>query len=156
LSGSDNSHSHNPSRDINKGWKLDAHYVPPQVGARIISIKAQPPLLQTVIRAAIREVTGDALFVTSYPSAATVVDYYHGILKKSAENPNLSLLHDRFQRDPKFAAVVSRVVRFSRLSCLSRDPLSLFTVSCSSFKPSLWPKEDSDVRGKRFLSADPW
>lgn len=111
MSDNDNSSSYN--HDVNKDWERDAHYVPPQPGARIISIKAQSPSLQLVIKAAIREVTGDVLFVTAYPSAVTVTDYYHNILKKSAENPNLNILRDRFERDHKFVAVISRVVRFS-------------------------------------------
>ena len=109
LSDDDDSLSH----DINEDWDHNARYVPPHAGARMISIKAQPPSLQLVIKVAIREVTGDALFVMAYPSAATIANYYHDILKKSAENPNLNILCDRFEKDHQFVAVVSRVVRFS-------------------------------------------
>ncbi|KAH9992946.1 hypothetical protein BJV77DRAFT_962129 [Russula vinacea] len=80
LSDNDDSLSH----DINEDWDHNTRYVPPHAGARMISIKAQPPSLQLVIKVAFREVTGDALFVTAYPSAATIADYYHDILKKSA------------------------------------------------------------------------
>ena len=97
---------------VNKGWHVDAHYVPPQAGARIISIKAQPSTLQTVIKASIREVTSDALFVTAFPSAVSTVDYYRDILKEAAGNLDLDALSDRFKKDRKFAEVISRVVRF--------------------------------------------
>jgi hypothetical protein len=97
----------------NKGWRADAHYIPPQSGARIISIKVQPPSLQAVLKASIREVTGDALFVTAYPNALTITDYYCDILKRSAENLRFEMLHDRFKSDPKFSEVVSRVVSFT-------------------------------------------
>ena len=96
--------------NINKGWHADAHYIPPQGGARIISIKAQPLMLQAIIKAAIREVTGDAMFITAYPSAVTIADYYSDILKRSAENLNFNALCDRFAEDNKFAEVISRVV----------------------------------------------
>jgi hypothetical protein len=111
LSDDDNPHSH--YHDVNNSWNLDAHYVPPQAGARIISIKAQPPSLQAIIKAAIREITGDALFITAYPSAVTITDYYCDVLKCCAENLHLDALCDRFEKDRKFAEVVSRVVRFS-------------------------------------------
>jgi hypothetical protein len=108
----------NPSRDfhyhdVNKGWHVEAHYVPPQGGARIISIKAQPSLLQAVIKASIREVTGDALFVTAYPSAVTTTDYFCDLLKKAAGNLDLNVLCERFRKDRRFAEVISRVVSFS-------------------------------------------
>jgi hypothetical protein len=106
LSDDDMADLHN----INKGWHADAHYVPPQAGARIISIKAQPSMLQAVIKAAIREVTGDVMFITAYPSTVTIAEYYGNILKKSAENLNFNALRDRFVKDPKFAEVISRVV----------------------------------------------
>lgn len=95
---------------INRGWHADAHYIPPQAGARIISIKAQSPMLQAVIKAAIREVTGDAMFITAYPSAVTIAEYYSNILKRSAEIVNFNALHDRFMKDAKFAEVISRIV----------------------------------------------
>jgi hypothetical protein len=98
---------------VNKGWRADAHYIPPQPGARIISIKVQPPSLQAVIKAAIREVTGDALFVTAYPSAVTITDYYCDLLMGSAGNLHSDILRDRFEKDRKFAEVISRVVGLS-------------------------------------------
>ena len=106
----------NPSR-VNNGWHVDSHYVSPQAGARIISIKVQPSPLQSVIKAAIREVTGDALFVMAYPSAVTISGYYIDILKRSAGNLNLGALQERFEKDQKFGDVISRVVRFLNLFC---------------------------------------
>lgn len=87
--------SDNDAHDIhhvNKGWHTDAHYIPPQAGAQIISIKAQPPTLQAVIKAAICKVTGDALFITAYPSAVTIGDYYSDILKRLAKTLNSDML----------------------------------------------------------------
>ncbi|KAF8231517.1 hypothetical protein L208DRAFT_1378067 [Tricholoma matsutake] len=101
--------------NVNKGWNLGAHYVPPQSGARIISIKNQSSSLQSVIKAAIREVMGDALFKTSYPSAVTIVDHLCNLLKQSAKDLNLCTLHNRFKQDCKFAEVVSCVVHYSYL-----------------------------------------
>jgi hypothetical protein len=111
LSDDDNPHSN--YRDVNKGWDLDAHYVPPQAGARVISIKAQPSSLRAVIKAAIHETTGDALFITAYPSAVTVAAYYCDVLKSCAEKHHLDMLCDRFEKDRKSAEVISRVVSFS-------------------------------------------
>jgi hypothetical protein len=111
LFDDDNPHSH--YHNVNKGWNLDAHYIPPQAGACVISIKAQPPSLCAVIKAAIHEITGDALFITAYPSAVTVVVYYCDVLKSCAENLYFDALCDRFEKDRKFVEVISRVVSFS-------------------------------------------
>jgi len=96
--------------DVNKGWDRGAHFVPPQLGARIISIRLQSPALQTVIKAAIREITGDALFSTAYPSAITVADYFHDTLRATADNLNVSALGRRFEKDRRFAETISCVV----------------------------------------------
>lgn len=98
------------AHDVNKGWHLDAQYKPPKRGARTISIKAQPESLQAVIKAAIREVTGDALFVTAYPSVVTINDYYCDLLERFAGNLHCSKLQERFEKDRQFAVVISRPV----------------------------------------------
>ena len=96
--------------DVNKGWDREAHFVPPQSGACIISIKAQSPALQAIVKAAIHEVTGDALFSTAYPSAVTVVDYFCDTLRTATENLNFSALCHRFREDHKFVEIISRIV----------------------------------------------
>jgi hypothetical protein len=83
------------------------------MGACIISIKAQPPSLQAVIKAAIHKITSDALFITAYPSTVTITDYYCDVLKSCAENLHLDALCDCFEKDHKFAEVISHVVSFS-------------------------------------------
>jgi Domain of unknown function (DUF6532) len=104
-------------RDVNKGWQPDSHYVPPLAGARIISIKLQPSPLQTLIRVAIREVTGSALFDTAYPSPLAINDHYRNVLIESATHLNLAALQDRLKNDHKFAEVISRVVCFLHIFC---------------------------------------
>jgi hypothetical protein len=132
---------------VNEGWHRDAHYVPPQAGARIISIKAQPSALQAVIKAAIREVTGDALFETAYPSAVTVMDYYCDLLKRSAGSLNHLKLRVRFEKDRKFAEVISRVVRFS-LVILSRHLILVqLAVRLSNIRCTLKKTAASEVKG---------
>lgn len=96
--------------DINEGWDPSAHLIPPQSGARIISIKAQSPALQAVVKAAIRDVMGDALFLTTYPSPITVVDYICDTLRTNANRLNFSALSDRFAEDRKFVETISHVV----------------------------------------------
>jgi len=96
--------------NVNKGWERGAHFVPPQLGAHIISIRLQSPALQMVIKAAIREITGDALFSTAYPSAITVADYFCDTLRATANNLNVSVLGHRFGKDRRFAETISRVV----------------------------------------------
>ena len=97
-------------RNVNKGWDHGAHFVPPQSGARIISIKAQSPALQAIIKAAIREITGDALFSTAYPSVITVVNHFCNTLRTATNNLNFPTLGHRFQNDRRFAETISRVV----------------------------------------------
>lgn len=129
---------------VNKGWHLEAQYNPPKGGARIISIKAQPTSLQAVIKAAIREVVGDALFVTAYPNAVTATNYYCDVLKKRAEKLHNVKLHDRFEKDHQFAVVISRLVIFFRVIMSQRLPY-LLTVGGSPFELSLYLKEGSCV-----------
>lgn len=100
------SHIHN----VNKGWDGEAHLVPPELGKRGINIKAQPPPLQAVIKVAIREVIGDGLFITAFPSAITTTSYFRDTLRTSAKNLNFQVLRRRFEEDPKFTEVVSCVV----------------------------------------------
>jgi len=97
-------------RNVNKGWEHGAHFVPPQSGAHIISIRLQSLALQMVIKAAIREITGDALFSMAYPSAITVADYFHDILRATADNLNVSVLGRRFGKDRRFAETISHIV----------------------------------------------
>jgi hypothetical protein len=107
---SDNDAATGNLHHVNKGWHANAHYIPPQAGARMISIKVQPSTLQAIIKAAICEVTGDALFITAYRSAVAITDYYSDILKRSAKNLNSDVLYDHFAKDRKFAEVISRTV----------------------------------------------
>jgi hypothetical protein len=96
--------------EVNMDWHQEAHYTPPAGGSRIISIKAQPQSLQDVIKTSICTVTSDAVFVTAYPNAVTIQDYFCEILKKSADNLNKQKLRDRFAKDRRFAEIISRVV----------------------------------------------
>jgi hypothetical protein len=98
---------------INKGWDTEAHLVPPNLGSCGICVKAQHPTLQAVIKAAICEVTGDALFVTAFPSVITTTSYFHDTLSTLAKNLNFPTLCRHFEEDPKFTEVISHVV-----SCL--------------------------------------
>jgi len=84
----------------------------------MISIKAQSPALQAVLKAAIREITGNALFITAYPSVVTIADYLCNTLKTAATNLNFSTIRDCFEDDHKFAETMSRVVCHPTLICL--------------------------------------
>ena len=107
-------HVHN----INKGWDSEVHLVPPKLGSRSISIKAQHPTLQVVIKAAICEVTSDALFITAFPSAITTTKYFCDTLSTCTKALNFPVLHHRFEEDPKFTEVISRIVRHPMLVLL--------------------------------------
>lgn len=101
----------------------------PAPGARMISIRAQAPEIQTVIKAAIRKITGDALFLTAYPSAITLAAYLRDTLATTAKDLKLSSLSLRFQGDHKFGESISRVVCHPSLIlslCLIFDHSSLF------------------------------
>jgi hypothetical protein len=141
-SSDDNTSTHN-DHNVNKGWDSSAHIVTPRAGARLISIKAQSPALQTIVKAAIREITGDALFSTAYPSAVTIVKYYCDILGSTAMTLNFLSIYQRFKDDDKFAETVSRVVRYPvlvLLPCLIFDHswLSVFPTSVVALRK--WPQ----------------
>ena len=61
---SDNNASTPHGHNVNQGWDNEAHLIWPQPGACIISIRVQSPALQAVIKAAVCEVTGDAVTAT--------------------------------------------------------------------------------------------
>jgi len=96
--------------NINKGWEHRAHFVPLQLGAHVISISLQSPALQTVIKAAIYEITGNALFSTAYPSAIIVADYFCDTLRAIADNLNISVLGHHFGKDCRFVETISCIV----------------------------------------------
>ena len=66
--------------DPNTRWE-NAHYVPKAPGARLISIRMQPPALRQIIRAAIRQVIGDAIFDNAYPPASDELTYFRKTLQ---------------------------------------------------------------------------
>lgn len=66
-----------------------------------------------MIKAGIRHVTGDALFVDAYPSVATVEDYHCNILIKITQDLGLQALHDRIKVDTVMLDYISRLVRFN-------------------------------------------
>ena len=84
----------------------------------MISIKAQSPPLQTIVKAAIRTVTGDALFSTAYPSAVTVADYFRNTLRTTAEDLKFSTLSQAFEEDRMFVETISRLVCYPVLILL--------------------------------------
>jgi len=84
----------------------------------MISIKAQSPALQVVLKAAICEITGNALFITAYPSVVTINKYLCNTLKTATKNLNLSTIYDRFEDDHKFVETMLCVVCHPMLMCL--------------------------------------
>jgi hypothetical protein len=123
--------------DDKKELEDTACIVPPQAGAHNISIRAQSSALQLVIKAAVLEITGDALFTTAYPCAITFSGYLRDILRTAAKNLNLPVISHRFAEDRKYAEIISRVVCLPMLlpgppQCLV---LYLATAGRPPFKP---------------------
>lgn len=93
-----------------KDWPEEAHYTPPQPGSRGISLNAQPRRVQTLIKAAIRHVTGDALFIDAYPPIASADQYYRRVLTDLATEMQYYPLRDRIGADNKLVEFISRLV----------------------------------------------
>ncbi|GLB45949.1 hypothetical protein LshimejAT787_4200050 [Lyophyllum shimeji] len=98
----------NPA-NVNARWPLQAHYNPPPPGSRNLSLTSQPAPLHTLIKAAIRQVTGDALFVDMYPSVATIDDYFRQVLIKTANDLEYFALSDRLTTDKPLVDFISRL-----------------------------------------------
>ncbi|KAF5384126.1 hypothetical protein D9615_003229 [Tricholomella constricta] len=94
-------------------WPAEAHYVPPQSGSRNISLTAQPPVIYTVIKVAIRRVIGDALFVDAYPSTASFDDYVRSISMDIAEELEYDALYERLEVDTALVEYISRLIETS-------------------------------------------
>ncbi|GLB45106.1 hypothetical protein LshimejAT787_2000110 [Lyophyllum shimeji] len=108
----------NPA-NVNARWPLQAHYNPPPPGSRNLSLTSQPAPLHTLIKAAIRQVTGDALFVDMYPSVATIDDYFRQVLIKTANDLEYFALSDRLTTDKPLVDFISRLLgtRLSNVRC---------------------------------------
>ncbi|KAG6825967.1 hypothetical protein H0H92_001683 [Tricholoma furcatifolium] len=104
---------------INVNWPLEAHYVPPQSGSRTISLTAQPHYVRALVRAAIRQCSGDALFIDAYPSPTTINAYFRGMFIDIANEMDLEAFSLRLQTDNILLDHLSHVLstRLSNLRC---------------------------------------
>lgn len=99
-----------PPSDINAAWPAQAHYVPPSPGSRTIRLIGQPAPLTTLIKAAIRVVVGDALFLDAYPPVSCSDDYFRGVLTQLGQELELHALLDRLSIDRVLFDHVCRLV----------------------------------------------
>ncbi|KAG6810655.1 hypothetical protein H0H92_010892 [Tricholoma furcatifolium] len=104
---------------INTGWDPSIHFVPPQHGARMLSINTQPLTIKTFIKGSIRKATGDAIFVNAYPSVETLDDYHMHLLDDVAANMNCEALRQHIKQDSVFVEHISRLLsaRVSNTRC---------------------------------------
>lgn len=102
--------NHQDIVEANEGWPKEAHYVPAKPGVRTIGLLSQPKTLQTVIRASIDVVLGEALSKTFYPSPDDAVTKIRKILRKSAREFGFEELVDRFTKDVEFGSAVAKLV----------------------------------------------
>jgi hypothetical protein len=63
-----------------------------------------------VIKAAIREVTGDAVFESTYPSSHTINAYFCNVLKQSATKLGFASLSNLFEKYQDSVDVIARLV----------------------------------------------
>ncbi|KAF8065172.1 hypothetical protein FPV67DRAFT_1628477 [Lyophyllum atratum] len=108
-----------PEPKDNSAWPLQAHYVPPPPGSRNLALTAQPAPVHALIKAAIRQVTGDALVVDAYPSPATIDDYFCQLLIGIAKDLGFLALSDRIAIDKALCDYISRLLatRLSNVRC---------------------------------------
>ncbi|KAG6875257.1 hypothetical protein C0993_010129, partial [Termitomyces sp. T159_Od127] len=88
---------------VNVEWPSEVHYIPPQPGLRNLSLTVQPHFVRALIKPAIHQVTGDILFVDSYPPMTSINDYFQNLLVNIA-NDDLDLM--------KFSAFASRLTSY--------------------------------------------
>ena len=70
-----NDGDHRAFQDVNKGWPVEAHYMPIRRDARNLSIMKQPQPMKRMICAAVNQVTERFLFDSAYPGAAEQVEF---------------------------------------------------------------------------------
>ncbi|KIM35644.1 hypothetical protein M413DRAFT_32395 [Hebeloma cylindrosporum] len=111
------------NKDINGGWPTEAHYVPILPNSRMLSVTAQPVPMMKTLRAAIRVVSGDAIFDSTYPSVETAAykTYRRDVLYNSATKLGYKKLAIRFRDDSELwkvsAAILNARVSNIRTGC---------------------------------------
>ncbi|KAG6825398.1 hypothetical protein H0H92_003821 [Tricholoma furcatifolium] len=107
---------------VNLGWEIDAHFCPPLAGARALSITAQPPLVKALIRGAIHDAIGDALWQDAYPSIETIDDKHRQLLLEVCDKQSVLALRNRVLKDVTFTKLVSHIlcIRISNLRSNAR------------------------------------
>ncbi|KAF8056056.1 hypothetical protein FPV67DRAFT_1678529 [Lyophyllum atratum] len=139
---------------VNAAWPSSAHYVPLLPGSRNLSLTVQPPNVRAVIKAAIRQVTGDALFNDAYPPAPSIDGYLHQMLIRLANELSLFALRDRLTIDRVLVSHISRLLstRLSNVRCGAKK-ITLPKVETSFPLGGTAPERMENVR-KLLLSGD--
>ncbi|KAF8955104.1 hypothetical protein BDZ97DRAFT_1710428 [Flammula alnicola] len=96
------------SLDVNRGWPIAAHYIPP--GQRNLSLKIQPAGLQAVLQDAILEVVGDAIFEQAYPDVGGKNEYLKCLTRKCARDLDQTEISRRCKKDIEFMGHVARLL----------------------------------------------
>lgn len=95
--------------DPNSNWE-HACYVPEAPGSHLIGIHMQPSALRQIIRAAIHQVVGNAIFNNAYPSANEELTYYPKTLHSCAQKLKHEGYAECFKTDLQFGIVVTHLV----------------------------------------------
>ncbi|KAG6846749.1 hypothetical protein H0H93_012103, partial [Arthromyces matolae] len=122
---SDNEHTSNPTattkaRNEEQGliYSIEAQYTAPDPGSAL-RLSDQPPNAKAMIKAAIREVSGDCLFEDAYPSVDQMGAYHTKVLVEACDalGSDFELLGYRVTRDRAMVGHISRVLS-SRVSLI--------------------------------------
>ena len=87
-----------------------ASYTPPRPGSRDISINNQPEDTKTLLRYAIHEAVGDAIFTNAFPPPLPSSTYTLVTTTKCAYTLGLNYLAHRVKHDKTFCSYVARLV----------------------------------------------
>lgn len=128
--------------NVNRGWPKAAHYVPPKSGAHAISLKAQPPLLQKVLKAGICQITGDALWETLFPQLGDAYKPCCKVLWACMNECGYEDLVDCFTWDVKFG------ISMARIHCQLSSADVMHHLQLTQRLSELWGKAKKAASGK--------
>lgn len=100
-------------KDVNSKWPSEAHYLPIHPNGRMLSVTAQPVPMMKTLRAAIRVVSGDVIFDSSYPAVDSITysAYHCAVLFDCATKMGHKKLAARFRDDDELLKLSAAIVR---------------------------------------------
>ncbi|KAF8804251.1 hypothetical protein BYT27DRAFT_7301508 [Phlegmacium glaucopus] len=120
--------------DVNRGWPVEAHYMPIRWDARNLSIMKQPQPMKRMIHTAVNQVTEHFLFDSAYPAAKQVEfdTFYHDVFIQCLKRLKYFEITKRLKADNELVRLCARVIN-ARVSNLHTCPKGITNKKVEGF-----------------------